>query len=407
MAAWENQATAPDCSLSMFRLLGVCAFTSMAAMRLCDAMLPALAEDFGVSTGQASYAISGFAVAYGVLQLFYGLMGERYGTVQVVGYASCASAIGCVAAALAPSLAWLVAGRILMGATAAGIVPMAMAWVGSHFSYSERSGALAKLSGAVVCGMMFGQLFGALAAALFDWHLAFASTGLAFLLSGMALCQRVRADANASTGQSLAGVSAYCTQRPIRHVLSHPWARVILIVTGLEGALALGALSFIPAHMQACFHMTPLAAGAIVAFYGLGGLFYSCCACRLLHHGGEVAQTCFGGACLGLAWAAMAWASHWAWFVPACWLAGLGFYALHNTLQTQATQMAPTVRSTAVSLFVCTLFVGQSAGIMAAAWIVDRLGLSTVFFISSSGFVVLTGLLAWQLQQRPRPLAEA
>lgn len=169
----------------------------MAAMRLCDAMLPALAEDFGVSTGQASYAISGFAVAYGVLQLFYGLMGERYGTVQVVGYASCASAIGCVAATLAPSLAWLVAGRILMGATAAGIVPMAMAWVGSHFSYSERSGALAKLSGAVVCGMMFGQLFGALAAVLFDWRLAFASTGLAFLLSGMALCQRVRADARA------------------------------------------------------------------------------------------------------------------------------------------------------------------------------------------------------------------
>ncbi|PAT39956.1 arabinose ABC transporter permease [Vandammella animalimorsus] len=406
MAVWANQATAPDrWSPSMFWLLGLCAFTSMAAMRLCDAMLPALAEDFEVTTGQASHAISGFALAYGVLQLFYGLMGQRYGPARVMGYACCASTIGSVAAALAPSLPWLVAGRILTGATAAGIVPMAMAWVGSHIPYSARSMALAKLSGAVVCGMMFGQLFGALAAALFDWRLAFAAVGLAFLLNGMALCQRIRV--SSSPSPSVASIGTCCAQRPIRHVLSRPWARVVLIVTGLEGALALGAVSFIPTHMQANFHMTPLAAGAIVVFYGLGGLFYSCCACRLLQRRGEAAQACLAGACLGLAWAAMAWATHWAWFMPACWLAGLGFYALHNTLQTQATQMAPAMRSMAVSLFVCTLFVGQAAGVMAAAWVVDHLGPSMVFCISSAGLVVLTGMFAWRLHRRSRPLADA
>jgi len=41
---------------------------------------------------------------------------------------------------------------------------------------------------------------------------------------------------------------------------------------------------------------------------------------------------------------------------------GTGFYMLHNTLQTNATQMAPEKRGTAVSQFAFCLFVGQSVG---------------------------------------------
>ncbi|WP_323029180.1 hypothetical protein [Castellaniella defragrans] len=44
------------------------------------------------------------------------------------------------------------------------------------------------------------------------------------------------------------------------------------------------------------------------------------------------------------------------WIPAACALAGFGFYCLHNTLQTNATQMAPAARGAAMALFACVLF---------------------------------------------------
>ena len=57
----------------------------------------------------------------------------------------------------------------------------------------------------------------------------------------------------------------------------------------------------------------------------------------------------------------------WLWLAPpAIALIGLGFYMLHNTLQTNATQMAPEARGLAVSLFAFALFTrpvgGRGAG---------------------------------------------
>ena len=64
-----------------------------------------------------------------------------------------------------------------------------------------------------------------------------------------------------------------------------------------------------------------------------------------------------------------------AWLAPpAIALIGLGFYMLHNTLQTNATQMAPEARGLAVSLFAFALFTGQSVGVALAAPVMDRYG---------------------------------
>ena len=41
---------------------------------------------------------------------------------------------------------------------------------------------------------------------------------------------------------------------------------------------------------------------------------------------------------------------------------GLGFYMLHNTLQTNATQMVPEARGTAVAIFSSALYLGQTVG---------------------------------------------
>jgi predicted MFS family arabinose efflux permease len=382
-------------------LLSLCGFASMASMRICDAMLPSLATEFSTTTGQAARAISGFALAYGVLQLFYGPLGDRHGKARVVGFATLACTIGSVASALSQSLDWLIVSRVLTGMAAAGIIPLTMAWIGDSVSYESRQEVLARLLGATVFGMICGQWFGGLLSDLFGWRSPFIVLALIFLVSGALLTRKASALAH-SGGSDARGVG-----RRVLDVLSKAWARVVLAVTCIEGALAFSALAFIPLHLHATFHLSMPAAGGIVALYGVGGLMYSRCARQLLGRFGETGLAKLGGACLGLAFATIAFAPSWPWALPACLVAGFGFYALHNTLQTNATQMAPAARGTAVSLFACVLFLGQSLGVLLAAWIVDRFSSSMVFASSALGLLLLGGAFSVLVGQRHRHVKEA
>lgn len=382
-------------------LLGLCAFASMASMRVCDAMLAALAAEFSSTTGQAARVISGFALAYGVLQLFYGPLGDRLGKVRVVSVATLACTVGCVLAALSPNLNWLVASRALSGMAAAGIIPLTMAWIGDSVSYESRQEVLAKLLGATVFGMICGQWFGGLITALFGWRFAFGVLALIFLVSGTMLSRQSKGFAQSSVKGEV-GI-----WRRMMEVVSKPWARVVLLVTCIEGALAFSALAFIPSHLQITFHLSIPASGAIVALYGLGGLFYSRCARTLLRRLGETGLANLGGSCMGIALATIAFSPAWPWILPACLVAGFGFYALHNTLQTNATQMAPAARGTAVSLFSCVLFLGQSLGVLFAAWVVDQFAAAMVFACSALGLFLLAGMFSLLIRQHKKSQMEA
>lgn len=103
------------------------------------------------------------------------------------------------------------------------------------------------------------------------------------------------------------------------------------------------------------------------------------------------------GLLLGIAFLTLALADHWAWAPAACPLAGLGFYQLHNSLQTQATQLAPEARGTAVSLFAACFFLAQAVGVGLGARIIEQWG------VLSPSFAILAGilpLLGWYLAYR-------
>jgi MFS family permease len=142
-------------------LISLAAFTSMASMRVCDPMLVALSEEFQVSVGEASRVVSGFAIAYGCMQLFYGPLGDRLGKLRVINAALLVCGGFSVVTAMASDFDWLVGARALMGASAAAIIPLSMAWLGDQVGYERRQETLARLMSATVIGMMAGQWFGA------------------------------------------------------------------------------------------------------------------------------------------------------------------------------------------------------------------------------------------------------
>jgi hypothetical protein len=71
---------------------------------------------------------------------------------------------------------------------------------------------------------------------------------------------------------------------------------------------------------------------------------------------------------------------------------------LHNTLQVQATQMAPEARGTAVTLFACLLFLGQSTGVLIVAFSVDRGWLPPVFTAAAVGVLLLGAAVSRKVQ---------
>lgn len=381
-------------------LLGLAGFASMASMRICDPMLVVLGQEFQVSTGDASAVVSVFAVVYGVLQLFYGPLGERFGKLRVVSLAVSACALFSAITALSVNLPMLVIMRGFMGAAAAGIIPLSMAWVGDQVPYERRQEILAKLMSATVLGMMSGLWFGGFAADTVGWRSAFVLLAAMFGVAAVLLLRRLRQQAKRQAQSvPVAAPGLWAAFRLTGQLLGTPRVRWILTVTAAEGALVFGAMAFMPTHLHQQFGLSVVAAGSVMMLYGVGGLLYSQMARRWLAWLGERGLVRTGAALVVVGLLVLAWGSGVWLGMLACLMTGLGFYMLHNTLQVQATQMAPAARGSAVTLFACSLFFGQSTGVLLMAQSVDLGWLAYAFTAAAVGVSGL-GVLVYRLVGR-------
>lgn len=350
-------------------LLACATFLSAAAMRVCDSLLPRLATDFQRSAGASGQVIVGFAIAYGLTQLLFGPLGDRYGKQRMVTLALMGCALGAAASALAADFGLLVWARVGWGTAAAGVVPLAMAWIGDTVPYEERQTTLARLLLGTLSGMVMGQLLGGVfAESALGWRGAFWVLAAGYAVVSVLLwrqMQRMPAAAPPPAGAGLARLGL---------VLGSPWARVVLAAVAAEGVLLMGALTFLPTHLHDRHGMSLVGASALAALYAVGGLAYAVFARRIVAGLGEVRMSKIGGVLMGgslLGWWLM---PHWAFGGPFALLLGFGTYLFHNTLQTHATQMVPAARGTAVALFAAFLFGGQAVGVWLAGRAVDHLG---------------------------------
>jgi YNFM family putative membrane transporter len=372
-------------------LLSVAAFASSASTRLCDPMLPELMRLFAASPTETAHVVSGFSVAYGLFQIFYGPLGDRVGKYRLIALAALVSTLGSLGAALAASLDGLVFARFMTGISAAGVIPLSMAWIGDTVPYENRQATLARFLGGQIMGVIGGQFIGGLFADTLGWRWAFAFLSLVYLVIGALVlresCRNPVTFHHRSASGPAAGVLAQITA-----VLRKPWARVILSIVFLEGMVVFGALAFVPSYLHQHFGLSLTVAGGMVGLFGVGGLSYIVLAKFFVRRLGERGLAFCGGLLIACGWAVLAMAPVWAWSLLANGVLGLGFYMLHNTLQTNATQMAPEVRGTAVSLFASAFFLGQSLGVVLAALLLDAWGALSVF-LTAAFFMPLLGVL--------------
>jgi predicted MFS family arabinose efflux permease len=75
-------------------------------------------------------------------------------------------------------------------------------------------------------------------------------------------------------------------------------------------------------------------------------------------------------------------------------ITGISYYMLHNSLQTEATEIAPAARGSAVALFACGFFVGQGLGPLLFGALVHGFGFPAALLASVVGLVALGQFVA-------------
>ncbi|MGH6897935.1 MAG: MFS transporter [Geminicoccaceae bacterium] len=382
-------------------LLSMASFASVATVRVADPLLPQVAAEFGVSAGEASVIATAFALAYGICQLAYGVLGDRFGKYRLVTLATLVSALTVASAGFAGSLEALGAARLLGGASAAAIVPMSMAFIGDHVPYDRRQTVLARFLTGTIAGIICGQVFGGVLGEVVGWRGVFLLLGGLFLVIGVLLVIELRST-RVPPPLLTSSISLSSLVESYAILLRRPWSRVVLATVCAEAFLFYGAFTFVGAYLHTGFGLDYARVGLLLGFMGLGGLLYALTVRRLVHGLGERGLALYGGLAIAGGFVAVA-ISPLPVVAPAMILLGLGLHMLHNTLQTNATQMAPEARGLAVSTFANVLFMGQAAGIWLSGLVIDRIGFAPVFIAAGVALLAVGVAFALLLGRRPAP----
>jgi predicted MFS family arabinose efflux permease len=377
--------------------LALAGFASQAMVRSSDSLLPQVASDMGTTVGVASIIVSAYSLMHGTAQLFMGPIGDRYGKYRMATI-TCACAALCVAlCGLMPNLTTLTIARMASGAFAGWIIPMGMAFVGDVVPYDRRQQVLGRYLSGQISGQLFGQAAGGILGDFLGWRgVFFVLAGILAIAAAGLLRELVANPLTRTRAPDAAGERGFIESN--RMVLSVPWARTILILGFLEYGFMFGAFAYIGADLRHRFEMNYAIIGLVIGTFAVGGLIYVGLVKQLVGRFGQSGLAIGGGNIIGIGYVVLI-AAPTAWVTPiavAC--IGLGFYMLHNTLQTNATQMTPKVRGTAVGLYSASLYLGQTVGVAAAAPVLDRIGTWPLFLTAA---IMLTGV-GWYFGMRLR-----
>jgi MFS transporter, YNFM family, putative membrane transport protein len=385
----------PTTPVRPIALLSAAAFASAATARVADPLLPQLAEEFSTSIAAASVVATGFTLAYGACQVFYGPIGDRFGKFRVVAVMTLVSAFATGLAALADSLSMLWALRLLGGAAAASIIPLSMAYIGDTVPYERRQPVLARFLSGQILGVIAGQACGGALGEHMGWRGAFLSLAAIYIAIAVLLWRELRSPRLAQQRHAITLASLL---ESFARLATSPKVRLVVATVFVEGMLFFGGFTFIGAFIRNAYGLGYTAIGGFLAAFGIGALAYTALAPRIVAGLGQRNMVLIGGAAMAAAFALIA-AQPALWLLPPpIMLCGFGFYMFHNTLQTRATQMAPEARGLAVSVFASCFFLGQAAGVAIGGPLIAAYGYPPLF--AAVGALLLALALVFRAHDR-------
>jgi MFS transporter, YNFM family, putative membrane transport protein len=157
---------------------GFCTFLNLYSPQ---ALLPALAREFGVSVAETSSIMTASTLAIALTAPFTGVLADVLGRKRVIAAAMLAVVAPAAGAAFAPDVQTLIAWRFLQGLLLPPIFAVTVAYIGDEWPSAHVAGA----AGVYITGSSLGGFFGRFVPGLLDdlvgWRGAF------FALAGISL----------------------------------------------------------------------------------------------------------------------------------------------------------------------------------------------------------------------------
>lgn len=236
--------------------------------------LPSIGRTLGAHDGALPWVVNAYLLPLSALLLLGGGLGDRFGRRRLLVAGVALFALASVLCAAAPSLAVLLAGRLLQGIGAAMLMPNSLAILGASFSGEARGRAIGIWAATGAVAGAVGPVLGGWLVDLGSWRAIFL-INLPLAAIGIVLAWRFVRDEPDATRESLdfgGGILAAVGLAGLTWALtvgSGPaGASAPAMVVGAAGVLVL-ALFLVVEHRRESSAMMPLAMFASRSFVGL------------------------------------------------------------------------------------------------------------------------------------------
>ncbi|MGH8085087.1 MAG: multidrug effflux MFS transporter [Lysobacter sp.] len=167
----------------MALLLGLLSAVGPFAIDMYLPALPEVARDLATSEAGAALTLTSYFIVFGVAQMIYGPMADAIGRKKPLVLGVSIFLVATVAAALAPTIGWLIAARALQGLGAATLMVVPRAVIRDMATGPEAAKMMAAIMIVISVSPMLAPLTGSLVMAWGGWREIFVVLGVAALVS--------------------------------------------------------------------------------------------------------------------------------------------------------------------------------------------------------------------------------
>lgn len=342
-------------AIAIFAIAG---FASTVSSRIADPLVTTIAADLGASVKSIALLATAFALPYALIQPVLGPIGDAVGKLVVMRACLVVLGLSLMASAFAPDETTLLALRLLSGAAAGGVIPLALAAIGDRVGIEGRQVAISRFLAAVILGQLAGASLSGALALVIGWRGVFLlATGLA-LVAALAVTLGARRQSEAAkrfdAGLALARY---------RMLIGMARARALFAFVLVESAAIFGLFPFVSVLLERRDAGGPAEAGLVIGGFAVGGLVYALLLVRLLvRFLGTTRMVATGGLLCAASIATLVFVVDWRATALAFTVLGFGFYMMHNSFQTQVTELTAEARGSATALHACFFFLGAALG---------------------------------------------
>ncbi|MCZ7664507.1 MAG: MFS transporter [Thermoleophilia bacterium] len=362
------------------------------------AFLPLMARDFGKTVPSLGVIVVAYLLPYGLLQLVYGPVADRFGERRVIETACGLMSAGILLSALAPSFGLLVLARGITGVGAAGVPPLGISLLNDLVPRLQRARSLSRYMSISFMGQLLSMLVGATVAGIVGWRPVLFAYGL---LSFVTLLDLYRSLAVArgieAPGHRHGFLWSYS------ELLRSPGARTLFPAIALEGFLINGLFSFLGGFFSEEIGLSSLNIALILSMFGIAAVAIGPLT-KFLWSTLPLGRSTAAAALIGAAAAALYLFPPSSALVnlPATFLLGFSFILGHNAFLSAAGNMGRGARSTSMAMVALCFMGGGALGVQAASWIISHWSYRVLFAVWS--VATLASALGYMktLDQDPR-----